>query len=208
MSGASPKHVLQFLLLAAALAGLAYFTWRANQRRRKAWSDFAARHDWSFEESWGDMEVRGPFLGGELRLRTEMRRRGKSREIVTVLQLSLGDTLPPSLVLEPEGLGDKFLKLFGRKGEEVGDEALDAALDLKHVSPEARSILLAPRVREPLLALHRQYSRFSIESGRLTAEQRGLPETVGALELRVAPALALAEALDVVARHPEERVRG
>ncbi|MFP2913000.1 hypothetical protein ACLESD_49940 [Pyxidicoccus sp. 3LFB2] len=208
MSGTSPKLILQLLLLVAALGGFAYVSWRVHQRRRKVWSEFAARHDWSLKESWGDLEVRGPFLGGELRLRTETRRRGKNRETVTVLQLSLGDTVPQSLVLEPEGLGDKFLKLFGRKGEEVGDEALDAALDLKNVSPETRSILLAPRVREPLLALHRESSDFSIKSGRLTAEQRGMPETLGALELRVAPALALAEALDVVARHPEERVRG
>jgi hypothetical protein len=210
MSGASLLPMLSPVLLVLALASWGGAVWLSLKRRRESWSAFAARNDWSCTTSawWDSPKIRGRFLGRAFSLCTESRGSGKSQHTVTVLRLELGDTVPPSLHLEPEGLGDKFLKLFGRKDEEVGDKELDAALDLKGVSPEARSILLAPRVRRPLLTVRSHYPRFSIVSGTLMAEQADVADTVDALEALVAPALDLGKALDAVARNPEERVRG
>ncbi|MBZ4415349.1 hypothetical protein [Myxococcus sp. RHSTA-1-4] len=173
-------------------------------RRRETWNTFASRHDWGFSEKWGAVEVQGLFLGQQLSVLTESRGNGKHGREVTVLRLDLGMTLPPELTLSPEGLGDKFLKLFGGKDEEVGDEELDRALDVKRLSPESRAALRAPRVREHLLSLHARCARFSIEAGLLEAEWRGVPDTVDALEALVAPALRLAEALhEAAGKHRE-----
>lgn len=209
MSSSTALSVLPSLVVMLAVGGLGYAFWRSYKRRQEAWSAFAARHGWRYTHAWSSLEVRGRFLQRGVLLRTESRGSGKSRHTVTVLQVGLGDTVPRALRLEPESLGDKFLKLFGSRDEELGDKELDTALDLKHVSPEARSILLAPRVRRALLAMHRHsYSRFSIQSSLLTAEQGGVPETLDALEQLMTPARNLAEALEWVFTHPEERIRG
>jgi len=154
------------------------------------------------------MEVEGLYQGQQLSLLTEQRGSGKSRYTVAVVRLDVSHALPVELSLEPETLGDRFLKLVGKRDEELGDAALDEAFDLKRLSPDARAVLRAPRVARPLLRLPRLFSRFSIEGGLLEVEQRGVPETPEGLEALVAPVLELADALGVVAATPEEQMRG
>ncbi|NMO17349.1 hypothetical protein HPC49_24145 [Pyxidicoccus fallax] len=180
------------LVVLSLMAG--FDTARKKKRRRQAWKALSSRHDWGFSERGNTLEVQGLFRGQQLSLLTERRRHRDEHAVATVLRLELS-AMPPEPTVESEGLGDRFLKLFGHGDEEVGDEELDAALDMKRVTPETRALLRNPRVREQLLALHRTFKRFSIEAGLLEAEQRGIPDTVEALEALLAPALGLATAL-------------
>jgi hypothetical protein len=204
MSGIDPAYVPLVVALVLVILVLAWQGWK---RRLQAWKTFAARHDWSFSNRWGSLEIQGLFLGQQLSVLTERRGAGKNRREVTVLRLELA-ALPSELTLEPEGLGDKLLKFFGRRDEEVGDAEFDAAFDLEDVSPETRALLRKPRVREQLLMLKRTFSRFSIEAGLLEAERRGVPHTVEALESLVAPALELARALHEAGGGTREQMRG
>ncbi|MCP3135782.1 hypothetical protein [Pyxidicoccus xibeiensis] len=208
MSSGSPFSFVHVLLVLALIAVLWFFTSRARRERHEAWSTFAARNDWVFSKSKeGGMEIQGLHQERQLSVLTESRHGGNGHRIVTVVRLELGDALPPELTLEPEGLGDRFMKLFGVKDEEVGDAELDEALDLQHVTPESRAVLRNPRVRERVLALRDAYKRFSIVGGLLEAEQDGVPDTVAELDTLVAPAFALSRALDEAAGlSPEERV--
>lgn len=178
-----------FVVLVLALAA------RDKRRQRKAWRVFATRRGWSFTTSKDFMEVQGLHQDRQLSLLTEVRGRGKGSHHVMVLRLDVSDLVPQELHLETEGLGDKFLKLFGVRDEELGDVALDSALDLKGLSPESRVLLTAPQVGEHLLRAHRHYQRFSIVAGLLEAEHQGIPSSAEKLEAHTAPALALADTL-------------
>ncbi|MFY2562421.1 hypothetical protein ACN469_32805 [Corallococcus terminator] len=178
-----------FAVLVLALAA------RDKRRQRKAWLVFATRRGWSFTSSKDFMEVQGLHHERQLSLLTEVRGRGQGTYQVMVLRLDVSDLVPQELTLETEGLGDKFLKLFGTRDEELGDVALDSALDLKGLSPESRALLTTPQVGEHLLRAHRHYQRCSIVAGLLEAEHRGVPQSTEALETHIAPALALADTL-------------
>lgn len=197
----------------AALIGV--FRWKQWKRRMAAWRSFADQRglDFNLTEGFfryapGTLTMQGLYQDLPLLLFTEYRGSGKSRHLVTVLQLELGSTLLPGLTLKPEGLGEKVLKLFGLKDEEVGDEALDAAFQLKNVTARSRAMLLSPRVRGSLMRLGRAYSDFSIEAGYLRVEQLGMPETAEELDTFLSPALGLARALRATNGHPGSRERG
>ncbi|MFP2926431.1 hypothetical protein ACLESO_14665 [Pyxidicoccus sp. 3LG] len=207
MVSGSPFSLTHVLLFVAVAAAVYLFRWYSMRRRHGDWSTFAARYDWVFSRSWGSLEVQGLHQGRQFSLLTESRGSGNNERRVTVVRLELGDALPSELTLEPEGLGDRFLKLFGKNDEEVGDAELDEALDLRNVTPESRAVLRAPRVRQQLLALKEHYARFSIVGGLLEAEQHGVPDTVAELEQLVAPALALSKALDEAAGPSRRRAR-
>ncbi|QSQ20302.1 hypothetical protein JY651_34290 [Pyxidicoccus parkwayensis] len=208
MAGLPLGTYVPALLIALFLALMTFALLRSRKNQHEAWKGLAARHDWTFSETPGAMEVQGLHQGRQLSLLTEKRGAGKHRHHVTVLRLDLGDVLGRDLVLEPEGLGDRFLKLFGRRDEETGDAELDAALDLKRVSPEVRALLRAPEVGRRLLALREQAASFSIVAGMLEVEHHGIPETLGALEARVAPALELADALSTARQQLRGRTSG
>lgn len=208
MSGDSVQSLLLSLLFLAVLLLVAYVLWTRYQRRLEAWRALARQHGWSFRNSWSALEVEGLHDGQQLSLLTERRGHGKHRYTVTVVRLDVSHALPPELSLEPEGLGDRFLKLLGRRDDELGDEALDEAFDLKRLSPKARAVLRAPRVVPCLLQLRRSFARFSIEAGLLEVEQPGVPGTDAELEALLAPVLDLADALGRVTGHPEEQLRG
>lgn len=178
-----------FAVLVLALAA------RDKRRQRKAWLVFATRRGWSFTSSKDFMEVQGLHQDRQLSLLTEVRGRGQGTYHVMVLRLDVSDLVPQELHLETEGLGNKFLKLFGARDEELGDVALDSALDLKGLSPESHALLTKPQVGEHLLRAHRHYQRFSIVAGLLEAEHRGVPQSTETLEAHIAPALALADTL-------------
>jgi hypothetical protein len=208
MSGDHQPTLLLLLVLGGLLPLIVWALWRNYQRRLEAWRAFARRHGWRFRESLGSLEVEGLYQGQQLSLLTERRGSSKNRYTVTVVRLDVSHALPVELSLEPETLGDRFLKLVGKRDEELGDAALDEVFDLKHLSPDARAVLRAPRVARPLLRLPRLFSGFSIEGGLLEVEQREVPDTSEKLEALVAPVLELADALGVVAANPEEQMRG
>ncbi|NTX09439.1 hypothetical protein HUA76_01475 [Myxococcus sp. CA056] len=173
---------------------------RDKRRQRKAWLVFATRRGWSFTQSKDFMEVQGLHQDRQLSLLTEVRGQNQGSYHVMVLRLDVSDVVPQELHLETEGLGDKFLKLFSVRDEELGDVALDSALNLKGLSPESHALLTTPQVGEHLLRAHRHYQRFSIVAGLLEAEHRGVPASTSALETHIAPALALADTLIQAAR--------
>ncbi|QDE81883.1 hypothetical protein [Myxococcus xanthus] len=190
-----PWSILLHLGIVVAAIAFGFFFWQAHKRRLQAWRDFADRHGWGFTDSMASYKVGGLHRGMPFSMHTEHRRSGKSSQLYTVVRLELGTALPPDLRIGPEGFGDKLLKVFGKRDDEVGDAELDAALDMKNLTDEARDTLRAPRVREQLLLLRQRCANFSIENEELQAEQRGMPDSVDTLESLVAPALDLGDAL-------------
>ncbi|AKQ63710.1 hypothetical protein A176_000622 [Myxococcus hansupus] len=138
-------------------------------------------------------------------MQTEHRRIGNSSQFFTVVRLPLNDSLPAELRIVPERFGDKLLKVFGKGDDEVGDAALDEALEIRNLSDAARRVLRAPRVREQLLLLQQHSSHFSIHNEALQVDKRGMPDNVDTLESFVVPALELADALLDAATKERER---
>ncbi|WP_164019998.1 hypothetical protein [Pyxidicoccus trucidator] len=187
--------------------------WKRWQRRIVAWQSFANQRGLEFsvtpgalKYAVGTLTMQGVYQGLPLLLFTEYRGHGEYRNIFTLLQLELGDALPPGLSLKPEQLGDLALKLIGYKDEEVGDAELDAALLLKNVTPRARALLVAPRVRGPLLKLGQAYLGFSLEDGFLRVERVGMPGTATELDAFMAPALLLARAVQATKEYTGARM--
>ncbi|NVJ09688.1 hypothetical protein HUW63_31250 [Myxococcus sp. AM001] len=208
MSLGSWFSLLLYLLVAAAVVkgGLAFR--KSLQRRDQSWRRFAALRDWGYTHSLGTWEMGGLHLGRQFRIRSEYRRSGDKTRLCTVVTLELGQVLPPDLLIRPEGLGDKLLKAVGKRDEEVGDAEVDAMLNLKNLSDEARDLLRAPRVRQQFQRLRRQFQSFTIEDEQLKAERLGMPDSEEALEDLVSPALLLSEALHEAAEQGRARKRG
>jgi hypothetical protein len=212
LSTESPAALLGFAALAVFLFLSSWYAW---SRQRAAWKTFAARHDWSLTSSWGDLELQGSYNERRLGLHTEKRtgtedHTGARKKVrnYTVVRLDLRDVLPPKLTLKTEGLGYRAFDWLGSRDEELGDPELDAALDLQRVTPRVRDLLLAPGVREQLLALRDQSLGFFIENGILVVEHLGVPGTTDALEGLVGPVMDLGDALDTARRTPGRRARG
>ncbi len=195
---ADPLHAQLLLsLVFLGLAGLvAYSAWLGLRRRQQAWSDFAQRYGLMLTSvGLSNPRITGIYEGQHLELKVEQRGSGKSRYSVTVLHLRMSDVLSPDFFLEREGLGDKFLKLLGRKDEEIGHEDFDRYFDLKNLDPESATLLRHPDVQQHLFTVARTYHGFSIRHGFLSVEERTVPSSSEALESFVQPALALAQAL-------------
>lgn len=189
------------------VGGFLYLLRRQALRQRDAWSAFAERREWGYTARGGMLllnvlEVQGPHHGHQVSLLTELRASGRKRTLSTVLRVDLSNVVPPELALPPE---DRLFKFFGGKDAELGDTALDGALELQGLTPRARQLLQSARVRKHLLEAHKAYAPFSIEDGLLEAVQRGVPETPEALEALMAPALELVDALDEAARQLKAR---
>lgn len=203
-----PSSVLLHLGIVGAALAFGFLYWMAHRRRLQAWRDFADQHGCDFTESTASYKVRGRYRGKSFSMYTEHRRSGRSSQLFTVVRLELGTSLPPGLRIGPEGFGDKLRKVFGKRDDEVGDAELDAALDMKNLTDEARDTLRAPRVREPLLLLRQRCANFSIENEELQAEVRGMPASVDTLESLVAPALDLGDALREASAKARKRRSG
>jgi hypothetical protein len=196
-----PKVLLFQILISLvlfSLFGLMIYAFVLGLRRRqRAWSDFAQRHGLTLHSIGLTSlpHITGSYEGQQLELQVEQRGSGKNRSYVTVLHLDVIDAVPESLSLEREGLGDKFLKLFGRKDEEIGDDDFDRAFDLKNLDPESAILLRHPDVQRHLFTVAKTYHHFDIRQGLLSVEKRTVPVSPEALESFVQPALELAQAL-------------
>lgn len=192
------------------LSGMLYLVlWHWPNKQRKGWRAVANRLGWKVTELHAysrmevGLEVTGLHKGRKFSLRPEKQRRGREWKTVYKLRLELGSTLPRSLSLKSEGLAGRFLDMLGTQDEQVGDAELDSVLELKDLTPQARAVLLAPPVRQRLLAMHKRFhgmaylAHFTIENGRFEAEFR--PEVIAPrdqLEEVVTLVLGLADALD------------
>ncbi|QDE95266.1 hypothetical protein BHS05_04955 [Myxococcus xanthus] len=193
-----------------------YFRWRRWKQQIQTWQDFAATRGWSFMPtpggfmySAGTLKMEGSYAGRPLTLETEYRHQQKAYRIATIVRHELGDDFPREVVIRPEGLGDKFLKLFGVQDEQIGDAGLDAVLDLKNVTPQARAILLSAGMRRPLLNLARAFETFSIENGVLSAEViDDVPCTPIELYGLLTPVRELADAVQGTRGHTQWRSEG
>ncbi|MBL0697320.1 hypothetical protein [Comamonas sp. JC664] len=196
------KIFATFLGVGLAIVSLigAYY-WRIWKRQIKVWGDFAASRGWRFEFQPGFMNLIGTLrLDGEhagrpFIVETEHRGFGRYRHIVTIIRHDLGPRFPREVTIRPEKLAHKLGKLIGVRDEEIGDTQLDAALDLKNVTPQARDLLLGGRLHRPLLNLVRGFETFTIENGKLTAEVIDVPRTTIALYTLLAPVRELADAM-------------
>jgi hypothetical protein len=187
--------VFQFpLIIAVGVVALVIY-WKTYERRVRAWQDFANAHGWDFSQGSTSYKVQGLHRGIFFSMHTEQRRSGKSSQLFTVVWISLANTVPPALRISSEGFGDKLLKVFGKRDDEIGDAELDDALSLENLTDDARDTLRAPRVREQLLLLRQHSPSFIIQNEELQVVRRGMPDSVEALELLVTPVLELADAL-------------
>ncbi len=186
-------------LVVATLIGA--YRWRTWKRQIKVWGDFAASRGWRFESqpgfmySIGTLRLDGEHAGRPFIVETEHRGYGRHWHIVTIIRHDLGPRFPREVTIRPEKLAHKLGKLIGVRDEEIGDTQLDAALDLKNVTPQARDLLLGGRLHRPLLNLVRGFETFTIENGKLTAEVIDVPRTTIALYTLLAPVRELADAM-------------
>ncbi|WP_255207653.1 MULTISPECIES: hypothetical protein [unclassified Myxococcus] len=196
---------------AASIVG--YVRWRRWQRQLLVWQGFAASRGWyfmatpGFMYATGTMELKGSHAGRPFSVETEDRGRGQAFHFVTIVRHALGDGFPREVTIRPETAGDKVLKLFGVKDEELGDASLDAVLDLKNVTPQARAVLLGADLRRPLLNVARTFETFTIEDGVLTAEVPHVPRTTIELYGLLTPVRELAEAIRGASGHTVERAK-
>lgn len=193
---------------------IGYYRWRRWQKQIRLWQEFATTRGWQFMPtpgfmySAGTLSMTGSYAGRPFTVETEHRGQGKSFHIVTIVRHALGDGFPREVTIRPEKVGDKLLKLFGVKDEELGDAGLDAALDLKNVTPHARAVLLSAGMRRPLLNLARGFETFSIENGALAAEVIGVPSTTVEMYGLLTPVRELADAVQGVRGHTGWRAEG
>ncbi|AKQ69107.1 hypothetical protein A176_006019 [Myxococcus hansupus] len=186
-------------LAIAALIGA--YRWRSWKRQIKMWEDFAASRGWRFESQPGSLSyigtlrLDGEHAGRSFTVETEHRTSGKRSHIVTLIRHDLGASFPREVSIRPEKLANKLGKLFGVRDEEIGDTQLDAALNLKNVTPRARDLLLGGRLHRPLLNIVRGFETFTIEDGKLTAEVMDVPRTTIELYTLLAPVRELADAI-------------
>jgi hypothetical protein len=200
MASTSPLIPLLFF----GLIGLGIFSSLYNLRQRyKAWRAFAHRHGLSLAPS--RQHISGTYEGQQLELKVEQRGSGNNRRSVTVLLLGVSDVVSRSLFLEREGLGDKFLKLFGRPDEELGDDEFDRYFDLKNLDPESATLLRHPEVRHQLFTVAKTYRVFAIRQGQLLVETYGVPSSLEALESFIQPALVLVRTLKSANQGPSRR---
>ncbi len=202
------SSILLHVGILAAAAAFAVYAWKAHKRRLRAWRDFADRHCWTYSEDREAFRVHGFHRGIAFSMHTEHRRSGKSSQLFTVVRLPLDAALPAELRIVPERFGDKLLKALGKGDDETGDAELDAALEIRNLTDEAREALRAPRVREQLLRLRKHSTHFAIQHEALQVEKRGMPDRVEALESFVVPALELADALLDLATKAREHQSG
>jgi hypothetical protein len=188
--------LLPLLLLGSIVALVGYFVWKSHQARVAAWAKFASRHDMSAS----GLRIDGTYEGYPMRLETETRGSGKHRYTVAVLRLSTNGALPPDFSLEREGLGDKVLKLFGRRDAEIGDERFDRLFDLSNLSRTTTQVLRDEAVQQHLYEMVRNYRAFHIKGTWIQAEHRRVPSTVEELEEFTGPALMLAHTLEEASR--------
>ncbi|WP_309889762.1 hypothetical protein [Archangium sp.] len=190
-------QILFSLVFLGIIGLLLYVSWRALRQRQRAWATFAERYGLTLH-STGVMSlphVTGSYEGQQLDLKVEQRGSGKNRSYVTVLHLDVINAVSQALSLEREGLGDKLLKLFGRKDEEIGDDDFDRHFDLKNLDPESATLLRQREVQRHLFTVAKTYHHFDIRQGLLSVEKRTVPMSPEALESFVQPAIALAQAL-------------
>jgi hypothetical protein len=88
----------------------------------------------------------------------------------TVVVLRLGHVLPP-LVLTPESLGSKILKLFGGRDLEVGDKAFDKTYKVQAYDADYARTFLGPPLVAWLMEKRRAGRPFAIAGGDLLTWQ-------------------------------------
>jgi hypothetical protein len=190
------QHVLPLILLVSSLVLVLFIIWKVHDGRVKAWAEFASRHGMHVD----GLQIEGTYEGYPMRLETQARGSGNSRYHVTVLHLSTNGALPPDFSLEPEGFGDKLLKLIGKRDPEIGDEQFDKRFDLSNLTPSTIRVLRHPSVQEHLYEMIGYYRTFHIREGWIQAEQRDIPSSADALEELTGPALLLVHTLEEAAR--------
>jgi hypothetical protein len=203
-----PSSFLQPLGVLAVCVVAFVIYWQTYKRRIQAWQDFANGRGWDLSQDSTSYKVQGQHRGLYFSLHTEERRSGKSSQLYTVAWVSLANTLPPALHIRSEGFGDRFLKVFGKRDDEIGDAEMDEALNLKNLTDDARNTLRDARVREKLLLLRQRSPTFFIENEELQVVTRGMPDSVEALERMVTPMLELADALHEAATRARSRRSG
>lgn len=196
MANPLQAQILASLVL-LGFAGLIFYSgWRNLRRRQEAWTAFAQRYGlMNTSTGLSEPHITGIYEGQHLELKVELRGSGKSRHNVTVLHIHVSDILSGDFSLEREGLGDKFLKLFGRKDDEIGHDDFDRYFDLKNLDPESTKLLHHPEVQRHLYTVSTAYHGFAIRHGFLSVERREVFMSPEALEAFVQPAIALAQAL-------------
>jgi len=173
-----------------------HFGMKAHKAQVAAWAEFAQRHGLQARE----FRLEGSYEGSPLTVEMESHGSGKNRYTVAVLSLSLQDSLPAEFSLEREGLGDKFLRFFGKEDAQLGDADFDKYFDLKNLSPAAATVLRHSSVRQHLYEVARHYRDFRIRDGRLQAQGHRVPLTADQLEDFIRPGIMLARTLAEASR--------
>ena len=193
------------LLLVSLLGGAVVFAVWNLRRRQHAWTAFAQRHGWASTGTLSRLEVRRP-TGRSLSAFT-VRDADGDTATRTVVRLDVSDVLPRELTLRSDEVKKGLLVWLGIRDDELGGDAVAQVLDRQRLTPRALSVLRTPSVREHLLALRDPDTFCALADGTLELTWLSVPGTADELEVLLAPALDLGEALDTASARPTERAR-
>jgi Protein of unknown function (DUF3137) len=198
-------------IVVLVVLGIAVLSYLVEKRRREAIARWAASNGWSYtaeEDGWVDVWRGDPFGEGHDREATNVLERevGGRRAVVfdysykvttgsgtarstTTYEFSVyAQQLPaplPDVSIEPEGLWDKAVKLFGAQDVELESVEFNDRYRVRADDPKVAYDLLNARTMEALLALHRLDLRVqdrwivAVETGDL--DVRAIPGRVDVL---------------------------
>ncbi|MFP2960917.1 hypothetical protein ACLEPN_24680 [Myxococcus sp. 1LA] len=203
MNGFQPGIFASVFGVGFGIASLIGYVRRQRWKQQlQVWEEVAAERGWQFQStpgfrySAGTLPLKGTHAGRSLTVETEHRGTGKQFNIFTIVRHERGIGFPRELTIGPETLrGDKFLKLFGVKGEQAGNASLDAALGLHDVTPKVRAFLRHGDMQRTLLNVDHAFRTFTIKGGGLTAEVLDVPRTRAGLYALLTPVRGLADAV-------------
>ncbi|MBJ6761419.1 hypothetical protein JGU66_11640 [Myxococcaceae bacterium JPH2] len=182
------KDVLGLLVLVLLVA----FTMALQVSRYKAWFRFAKAHDLTCARD--ELLVEGQRRGHAVKLFTEQRITDARRNLITVLELHLGNDAPQELALLPPLMAWNLDAQPRVIGPPYPLEPL-----LPRVEPQARDVLDLPDVKTPLTAVLKTCHALVVHQGVLRVEWWFVHSKPEVMREEISPAFELARALEEAA---------
>jgi hypothetical protein len=145
----------------------------------------------------------GSIRGKAVKIDTYTTGSGKSQSIWTEVEVTPVLTGDMTFSITREGIGTRFLKMFGAKEIKVGDREFDDAWFVQTNRPEFLRAALLPELQQKFRPFR---GAFKLESGLVTYTEQGLltnEATCHRFELATHLACDLADVAEVHARHDD-----
>ncbi len=156
-------------LMVAVLTGMGVRKYISEKTRRKNWAQLAQSLRLKYDEGI----ITGYVDGVQISVAVESRGSGKSVHFVTIFEAHIAGDLPAALVITPEGVLAKTVKLFAGEDVQIGLPDLDSKLMIRAQDDSAvHEWIQRSQVAEGLRQLVKLRG-FQIKSGKVRLETRG-----------------------------------